>query len=80
MAWVLLIVAGLLEVGWAAALPATAGLSRLWPTAALLALLSASMRWTCRFSVSRSWLSGSARPGAYTTGLVGGRWSVVGGR
>ncbi len=43
MAWILLVVAGLLEVGWAAALPPTAGLTRLWPTAAFLALLTASM-------------------------------------
>lgn len=43
MPWVLLIVAGLLEVGWAAALPATNGLSRLVPTLVFLVLLTASM-------------------------------------
>jgi quaternary ammonium compound-resistance protein SugE len=43
MSWVLLVVAGLLEVAWAAALPATAGLSRLWPTAVFVAVLGASM-------------------------------------
>jgi len=43
MPWVLLIVAGLLEVGWATALPATHGLTRPLPTAAFVGLLVASM-------------------------------------
>lgn len=43
MAWVLLIVAGLLEVAWATALPATDGLSRLLPTTVFVTLLAASM-------------------------------------
>jgi quaternary ammonium compound-resistance protein SugE len=43
MSWVLLIVAGLLEVAWASVLPATAGLTRFVPTAAFLGLLAASM-------------------------------------
>jgi len=43
MSWVVLIVAGLLEVGWASVLPATEGLSRPLPTAAFLAMLGASM-------------------------------------
>ena len=32
MAWVLLLVAGLLEVGWAIGLKYTEGFTRLWPT------------------------------------------------
>lgn len=32
MAWVLLLVAGLLEVGWAIGLKYTDGFTRLWPT------------------------------------------------
>ena len=32
MAWVLLVVAGLLEVGWAIGLKYTQGFSRLWPS------------------------------------------------
>ncbi|MBS0447744.1 MAG: quaternary ammonium compound efflux SMR transporter SugE [Proteobacteria bacterium] len=32
MAWVLLVVAGLLEVGWAIGLKYTEGFSRLWPS------------------------------------------------
>ncbi len=43
MSWMLLVVAGLLEVAWASVLPSTEGLSRPAPTAAFLALLAASM-------------------------------------
>ena len=43
MSWLLLVVAGLLEVAWASVLPSTQGLSRVWPTLAFLALLAASM-------------------------------------
>jgi quaternary ammonium compound-resistance protein SugE len=43
MAWLLLVVAGSLEVGWAALLPATNGLRAPLPTAAFLALLVGSM-------------------------------------
>lgn len=43
MAWLLLIVAGLCEVGWAGLLPETDGLSRPAPTAGFLVLLAASM-------------------------------------
>ena len=43
MAWVRLIVAGLLEVGWASALPATEGFSRPLPSVAFVAALAGSM-------------------------------------
>ena len=43
MSWVLLTVAGLLEVGWASILPATHGLTLPVPTALFVALLAASM-------------------------------------
>lgn len=43
MSWMLLVLAGLLEAGWALALPATQGLSRPGPTAGFVALLAASM-------------------------------------
>lgn len=43
MSWVLLVVAGLLEVAWASVLPSTRGLTRLTPTLAFLGLLAASM-------------------------------------
>ena len=43
MAWVLLVVAGLLEVGWASVMPATHGLTRPLPTVGFVVLLVASM-------------------------------------
>jgi quaternary ammonium compound-resistance protein SugE len=43
VSWILLVVAGLLEVGWAATLPATDGLSRPAPTALFVTLLAGSM-------------------------------------
>lgn len=43
MAWILLAVAGLLEVAWASVLPATAGLTKPVPTVGFLALLALSM-------------------------------------
>jgi quaternary ammonium compound-resistance protein SugE len=43
MAWVMLVVAGLLEIGWAVGLKYTNGFSRLWPTVATAAALVGSM-------------------------------------
>jgi len=43
MAWVLLFVAGLLEIGWAVGLKYTDGFTRLWPTLGTAASLIASM-------------------------------------
>lgn len=43
MAWVVLFVAGLLEIGWAVGLKYTAGFTRLWPTVATVVALIASM-------------------------------------
>jgi quaternary ammonium compound-resistance protein SugE len=43
MSWILLVIAGLLEVAWASTLPATHGLSRPLPTVAFLVLLAGSM-------------------------------------
>jgi quaternary ammonium compound-resistance protein SugE len=43
MAWVLLVIAGLLEVAWASVLPLTERLSRPVPTAVFVVLLAASM-------------------------------------
>jgi len=43
MAWLALIVAGLLEIGWAIGLKYTDGFSRLWPTMWTLAAMVASM-------------------------------------
>jgi quaternary ammonium compound-resistance protein SugE len=42
MAWFYLIVAGLLEIGWAVGLKYTMGFSRLWPSVATLCTMVAS--------------------------------------
>lgn len=52
MSWILLIVAGMLEVAWAAALPSTAGLTRPWPTAGFLVALAGSMYLLARAAES----------------------------
>jgi quaternary ammonium compound-resistance protein SugE len=51
MAWIVLFIAGILEVGWAVGLKYTAGFTRLWPSVATvfamagsLALLGAAVR------------------------------------
>ena len=43
MAWVVLFVAGLLEVGWAVGLKYTEGFTRVWPTVGTVVALVASM-------------------------------------
>jgi quaternary ammonium compound-resistance protein SugE len=50
--WVLLVVAGLLEVAWASVLPATHGLTRPLPTAAFAVLLVLSMAALARASAT----------------------------
>ena len=41
--WLILIIAGLLEVCWASSLKATAGFTRLWPTVFFVVTLAGSM-------------------------------------
>lgn len=43
MAWGILLLAGLLEIGWAVGLKYTEGFTRLWPTVGTAAALIASM-------------------------------------
>jgi quaternary ammonium compound-resistance protein SugE len=43
MAWMILVVAGLLEIGWAAGLKYSDGLTRFWPAVATLAAMVVSM-------------------------------------
>jgi quaternary ammonium compound-resistance protein SugE len=43
MAWVVLFVAGVLEIGWAVGLKYTAGFTRLWPTVTTVASMAASL-------------------------------------
>ena len=49
MAWVILVIAGLFEVGWAIGLKYTAGFKRLWPTI-----------WTVLAMIISLWLLGIA--------------------
>ncbi|MDP2880717.1 MAG: quaternary ammonium compound efflux SMR transporter SugE [Azonexus sp.] len=42
-AWLILFVAGLCEIGWAVGLKYTEGFSRLWPSAATLVAMTASV-------------------------------------
>ncbi|MET0863129.1 MAG: multidrug efflux SMR transporter [Nakamurella sp.] len=43
MAWIVLIISGLLEAGWALSLKASNGLTKLWPSVSFVVLLIASM-------------------------------------
>ncbi|ROS76698.1 multidrug efflux SMR transporter [Cellulomonas sp. PhB143] len=43
MAWIVLVVSGALEAGWALSLKASEGFSRLWPSVGFVVLLAASM-------------------------------------
>lgn len=43
MAWILLLIAGLLEVGWAIGLKYTEGFTRLWPSVFTLAAMGLSV-------------------------------------
>jgi quaternary ammonium compound-resistance protein SugE len=43
MAWIVLVLAGLFEVGWAVGLKYTEGFTRLWPTVATLASMIVSL-------------------------------------
>jgi len=42
MAWICLVIAGLLEIGWAVGLKYTEGFSRLWPTVATFSAMIVS--------------------------------------
>jgi len=43
MAWIILVVAGMLEVGWAVGLKYTEGFTRLWPSIATLSAMGGSV-------------------------------------
>jgi quaternary ammonium compound-resistance protein SugE len=74
MAWMILVVAGLLEIGWAAGLKYSDGLTRFWPAVITLAAMVASM-WLLAVAV-RSLPVGTAYAvwtgiGTVGTALVG---------
>ena len=66
MAWVILVVAGLFEVGWAIGLKYTAGFTRLWPTL-----------WTALSMIISLWLLGIAMK-ALPVGTAYSIWVGVG--
>jgi quaternary ammonium compound-resistance protein SugE len=43
MAWIVLLVAGILEIGWAVGLKYTEGFTRLWPSVATVSAMAVSM-------------------------------------
>jgi len=43
MAWIVLVISGLLEAGWALSLKASNGLTKLWPSVSFVVLLILSM-------------------------------------
>ena len=43
MAWIVLFVAGVLEIGWAVGLKYTEGFTRLWPTVATVSAMAVSL-------------------------------------
>ncbi|HEY5931417.1 MAG TPA: SMR family transporter [Nitrospira sp.] len=59
MAWIILVVAGLFEVGWAIGLKYTEGFTRLWPTI-----------WTALAIVASLWLLGPAFISLYQSRCV----------
>jgi len=66
VAWVLLVVAGLFEVGWAIGLKYTEGFTRLWPTI-----------WTALSMIVSLWLLGIAMK-TLPVGTAYGIWVGVG--
>jgi quaternary ammonium compound-resistance protein SugE len=66
MNWVILVIAGLCEVGWAIGLKYTAGFTRLWPTV-----------WTVLSMIVSLWLLGIAMKGL-PVGTAYGVWVGVG--
>ena len=74
MPWMILVVAGLLEIGWAAGLKYSDGLTRFWPAVATIAAMVVSM-WLLAVAV-RSLPVGTAYAvwtgiGTVGTALVG---------
>jgi|SRR5687768_901553 quaternary ammonium compound-resistance protein SugE len=43
MSWIILVLAGLFEIGWAIGLKYTEGFTRLWPTLATIAAMAVSL-------------------------------------
>ena len=77
MAWIVLVLSGLLEAAWALSLKASDGLSRLWPTVSFLVLLAASMAglaWALRTLPVGTAYAVWTGIGAIVTAAVGMAW------
>ena len=80
MAWLILIVAGLTEVGWAVGLKYTDGFTRLWPTVLTVLGLAASMVFLAlavRTIPIGTGLSSSAARAASASPLACARWPLT---
>ena len=76
MAWIMLLVAGILEIVWAYAMKQSNGFSRLWPTVVTLAamaasfvLLAAAMR-TIPLGTAYTIWTGIGAVGAFVVGIA----------
>ncbi len=76
MPWIFLLVAGLLEIGWASAMKQSAGFTRLWPTIVTFVLmfgsfglLAAAMRSLPLGTAYAVW-TGIGALGAFLVGLL----------
>lgn len=77
MAWVVLIVSGLLEAGWAISLKASEGFSKLWPSLLFVvfaAVSFAGLAWSLRYLPVGSAYAVWTGTGAATTAAIGMIW------
>lgn len=78
MAWYALLIAGLLEVGWAIGLKHTQGFTKLWPSVATAAAMAASvglLAWAMRTLPVGTAYAVWTGIGAVGTVLLGMAWS-----
>lgn len=77
MAWLVLIVSGLLEAGWAISLKASDGFSKVWPSTAFVifaAISFAGLAWSLRTLPVGSAYAVWTGTGAATTAAIGMLW------
>lgn len=77
MAWIVLVLSGLLEAGWALSLKASDGLTKLWPTVSFVGLLIVSMlglAWALRSLPVGTAYAVWTGIGAIVTAIVGMIW------
>ncbi len=77
MAWLVLIVSGFLEAGWAVSLKQSAGFSKLWPTVSFLvfAVLSlVGLGWALRYLPVGAAYAAWTGIGAGVTAIIGMIW------